>query len=158
MRRTDREITDPNEIYRIICKCESCTLALFDTDYPYAVPLSFGADFDGERFTLYFHSAPEGKKSELMRRNPHVAFSMDCSHEIVTNDKACKSYMDFESVCGRGIITILNERDKAAALNILMKHYTGKSEHNFDEATIKRTTVIRLDVTEISGKRHKIMQ
>ena len=40
MRRKDREITDFNEIMKIIDKCDTCRLALFDDDFPYIVPSS----------------------------------------------------------------------------------------------------------------------
>lgn len=44
MRRKDREITDFNEIMKIIDKCDTCRLALIDEEYPYIVPLNFGVD------------------------------------------------------------------------------------------------------------------
>ena len=40
MRRKDREITDFDEIMKIIDKCDTCRLALFDDEFPYIVPLN----------------------------------------------------------------------------------------------------------------------
>ena len=49
MRRKDREITDFDEIMKIIDKCDTCRLALFDDEFPYIVPLNFGTDVqDGQ--------------------------------------------------------------------------------------------------------------
>ena len=42
MRRKDREITDFDEMIKIIEKCDTCRLALNDGEYPYIVPLNFG--------------------------------------------------------------------------------------------------------------------
>ena len=44
MRRKDREITDFDEMMKIIAKCDTCRLALFDDEFPYIVPLNFGMD------------------------------------------------------------------------------------------------------------------
>ncbi len=52
MRRKDREITDFDEIMNIINKCDTCRLALFDKEFPYIVPLNFGADIRDEQLYL----------------------------------------------------------------------------------------------------------
>lgn len=62
MRRKDREITDFNEIMKIIDKCDTCRLALIDEEYPYIVPLNFGVDVVDGQVYFYFHSANQGKK------------------------------------------------------------------------------------------------
>jgi len=45
MRRKDREITDSGEIISIMKKCSVCSLAFFDEQYPYVVPMNFGFTF-----------------------------------------------------------------------------------------------------------------
>ena len=59
MRRSDREITDRNEILGVMEKCDVCRLALNDAEYgyPYILPLNFGMKADGEQIVLYFHGA-----------------------------------------------------------------------------------------------------
>ena len=45
MRRTDREITDRQELLDVMARCDVCRLALNDeSGYPYVVPLNFGMD------------------------------------------------------------------------------------------------------------------
>ena len=46
MRRKDREITDFDEMMKIIAKCDTCRLALFDDELPYFIPLNFGTDIE----------------------------------------------------------------------------------------------------------------
>ena len=50
MRRKDREITDFDEMMKIIAKCDTCRLALFDDEFPYIVPLNFGTDVEEGNF------------------------------------------------------------------------------------------------------------
>ena len=69
MRRKDREITDFDEMMKIIAKCDTCRLALFDDEFPYIVPLNFGTDVEEGQLYLYFHSAKVGTKLDLIRKN-----------------------------------------------------------------------------------------
>ena len=46
MRRKDREVTQPEEIFDIIKKCDVCRIAFFDEKFPYIVPLNFGVAFE----------------------------------------------------------------------------------------------------------------
>ena len=46
MRRKDREITDFDEMMKIIAKCDTCRLALFDDEFPYIIPLNFGTNIE----------------------------------------------------------------------------------------------------------------
>jgi nitroimidazol reductase NimA-like FMN-containing flavoprotein (pyridoxamine 5'-phosphate oxidase superfamily) len=61
MRRKEKEITDKAVIESIILSSSVCRLALSEDNQPYIIPLCFGY----EENTLYFHSAPEGKKLGL---------------------------------------------------------------------------------------------
>ena len=79
MRRNDREITDSREILSIVNECKVIRLAMLDEQgLPYIIPLNFGYRFADGVFTFYCHSAREGHKLELLRRDPRVSFEMDC--------------------------------------------------------------------------------
>ena len=66
MRRKDREITDFDEMMKIIAKCDTCRVAMFDETFPYIVPLNFGTDVEDNQLYLYFHGAKIGKKIDLL--------------------------------------------------------------------------------------------
>ena len=66
MRRKDREISDYSEIIRIIESCSVCRLGLMDENEAYIVPMNFGYIVENKELTLYFHSAKEGRKIDLM--------------------------------------------------------------------------------------------
>lgn len=153
MRRKDREITDINEICKILSKCESLTLALFDEPYPYAVPLNFGYELVKNELRLYFHGANAGKKLKLIKQNPKAAFSADTSKEVSLSEKACNSTMYYESVTGSGDIKIL-ENDKIHALSVIMEHY-GIKNSTFDERSVAKVCVMELTVKHITGKKHE---
>ena len=82
MRRKDREITDIAEIIGVMKKCDVCRLGLNDNGYPYILPLNFGMEVNGEKITLYFHSALEGHKVGLIQADNRASFEMDCGHEL----------------------------------------------------------------------------
>lgn len=152
MRRKDREITDIDQIMEIIKKCDVLSLAFFDNDYPYIVPLNFGCSREADKIELYFHGAAEGKKLELIKQNNHVAFEMNCSRQLIPADKACEYSLQYESVCGNGRAYILGEQAKLNALKHIMQQYTGKREHEFNAAEVNAVTVFKIIVNEIHGK------
>ena len=53
MRRRDREVTDIDEILRIVDKAKILHLGLFDTDYPYIVPLHYGYEYRDGNLIFY---------------------------------------------------------------------------------------------------------
>lgn len=154
MRRSDREIKDINDIIKVMEKCDVCCLALNDEDYPYILPLNFGMQAEDGQITLYFHGADEGKKYELIAKDNRATFEMDCSHNLVTDAEKGSCTMEYESVIGRGRIEMVPEDDKFRALGLLMGHYH-KEDFPFNQSVIKRTTVFKLTVEQISGKIRK---
>jgi nitroimidazol reductase NimA-like FMN-containing flavoprotein (pyridoxamine 5'-phosphate oxidase superfamily) len=75
-------------------------------------------------------------------------------HELVKTDSGCNFSMHYRSVVGTGRIFFVEERDeKIKALRILMKHYTGVDQHSFDEKKVEGTTLLRLEIDGMSGKK-----
>jgi uncharacterized protein len=155
MRRKDREITDFNEILAILDKCDVCRLAMVDAGMPYVVPMNFGYTADNGAITLYFHSAGEGRKIDVLKTNPAVCVEMDCEHQLITDSKACDYTMDFESLIGSGKAEFISsEKEKVFALTQIMRKYSDAGHFEFDENLLKRTTIIKVVVNDFSGKRH----
>ena len=153
MRRSEREITDKAEIMSIIEKCDVCRLGLSDGNIPYVVPMNYGYEYAGDKLTLYFHSAKEGRKLDIIARNPMACFEMDCSHRLVESEQACSYTMEYDSIIGSGKIHICSEKtEKITALSLLMQKYAMGREFNFPDQAIERVTAFRLDVTEFAVK------
>ena len=109
MRRKDREVSGFDEMMKIIAKCDTCRVAMFDETFPYIVPLNFGTDLEDDQLYLYFHGAKIGKKIDLMRTNKNVSFEMDCEHNIILYDERMSCTMGYESVIGYGEVEFFRE-------------------------------------------------
>lgn len=152
MRRKDREITEREDMIRIMKKCDVVRLALNDEGYPYILPLNFGMEIVDDTIVLFFHGAAEGKKYELIAKDNRVSFEMDCSHRLVMDEEQGSCTMEYESVIGRGFVEILKDEEKYNALCILMKHYHQET-FPFNRDVMPQTTVFKLTVEEVTGKR-----
>jgi len=148
MRRKDREITNIDEIEGIIKKAICCRIALVDKDEPYIIPVSFGYEKD----TLYFHSALEGHKAELIRNNNNICFEIDTDVEVIKGEKPCQWAMKYRSVIGKGKASILkNGEEKAHGLSVIVKHYA-ESDFSFSKSELDPVLVVRVDIERITGK------
>ncbi len=155
MRRKDREIREFEEIVKVMERCEICRLAFHDGEYPYIVPLNFGMRTENGKITLYFHSAPEGKKYGLIAANSKVCFEMDCSARLALLLEEGNCTMEYESVIGQGIVALLPDNEKEEALNLLMSHYR-RADFPYNKAIIPRTAVFKLTVESCTGKRRMV--
>ena len=153
MRRKDREITNEEAIRSILDRAKILRLGLFDEGYPYVVPLHFGYEYEGGRLTLCMHCAKEGRKLDLIRRDPHVCVEMDCDAELVSGgDVPCKYGSYFASVIGRGTAEIVeDEAEKIKCLGLLMKNQTGR-EFTITGPMAEAVAVIRVDISELTAK------
>ena len=111
MRRSDREINEKNKIIEVMTRCEVCRLALNDEGYPYILPLNFGMECQNGIITLYFHSALEGRKVELIEKDNRASFEMDCRHQLQYFEEKGHCTYAYESVIGKGKIEIIPEAE-----------------------------------------------
>ena len=155
MRRKDREITDFNEMIEIVKKCDSCVLALNEEGFPYLIPMNFGMDIEDGQLYLYFHCASEGKKLDLIRKDNRVSFEMDCEHKLVLQEEEMECTMGYASVIGQGTIEFVAEEDKLQALKVLMRQYRSE-DFQFDTRMLKVTTVLKMKVIHMTGKRKSV--
>lgn len=158
MRRKDRQVSDFDEILAIMNKCDVCRLAMVDNGKPYIVPMNFGYSVCENSITLYFHSAGEGRKIDILKSNPAVCVEMDCAHKLITGDKACDYTMDFESLIGNGTVEFVESDDeKVFAFTQIMQKYSDIGTFKFDENLLKRTTLFKVRVSDFIGKSHKTL-
>ena len=155
MRRKDREITDFNDMIEIVKKCDSCVLALNEEGFPYLIPMNFGMDIEDGQLYLYFHCASEGKKLDLIRKDNRASFEMDCEHKLVLQEEEMECTMGYASVIGQGTIEFVVEEDKLQALKVLMRQYRSE-DFQFDTRMLKVTTVLKMKVIHMTGKRKSV--
>ncbi len=148
MRRKEKEIKEMGAIEEIIRQSRVCRLAMVDQNKPYVVPMSFG--YDGSH--IYFHSALEGRKMDLLGKNPHVCFEFDQVTKIMKNKEACEWGMAFKSVIGEGRAVLVDDlTEKSHALGLIMAQYSNRS-FEFPKESMEKTAVIKVAITRITGK------
>jgi len=153
MRRKEREITGIDEIEAIILRCAVCRIALADNNIPYIVAMNFGYS-GGDEKKLLFHSADSGKKIDMIRKNNFVCFEMDTDHQLNQGMEACDFNMKYSSVIGWGNISIVkDEEEKREGLNSIMKHYTNQVPSGYRKEAFDRTTVLKLVISTMTGKK-----
>lgn len=156
MRRKDREVSTFEDIIQIIEKCGVCRLGLSVENHPYVVPLNFGYEVVGGKLVLYFHGANAGKKLEMIDQNPLVCFEVDCDHQLYENEKAHEYSFEYSSVIGYGEIQRVKEPAECNhALQKIMQHYTGQVGYELEESTVSRLAILKLEVSQMSGKSNK---
>ena len=149
MRKSEREIKSREEIEAVVAKATVMYLGLVDGNLPYVVPLNYG--YKDNR--LYFHSAKEGRKLDVLRRNNNVCFTMSADQVFVEAEKGCNWAMKYRSVMGTGKAYFVEDvPEKVAALKLIMAHYSDK-EYDFSEKEAGTVAVVRIDIDSLSGKK-----
>lgn len=155
MRRKDREVTGLDEMEAMLRAETVCRVCFHGDPYPYIVPLNFGFTRDGDRFTLYFHCAKVGEKLDRMRADPNVAFEVDGAHQLVDGPNACDYSFGFQSVIGTGTLSEVAGEERRAGLIALMRQVAPDRDFDCMDVDLERgVNVLRLDVAQMTGKRH----
>jgi len=119
-----------------------------DDGQPYVVPLSYGYKDN----TFYLHSASEGRKLDILRKNDRVCIEIDNDCEIQRGDDACAWSMKYRCVIGFGRASFIdNDESKKKAFDVIMDHYS-EGSHNYTEKKVKNTVIIKIDIEEMTGK------
>lgn len=154
MRRMDRAVTEVTEIQSIMDRCEVARVGFCTDNQPYIVPMHFAYAYADGRFTLYFHCANEGRKRDMLAANDRVCFECDRLLATEPSEAACDWSARYESVMCEGRMEALtHDAEKRAALDLIMKRYGFAGQPVYKESAMKAVTVLKLTVTEITGKR-----
>ena len=151
MRRSDRAITDRQELESVLREAAVCRMGLCDEGKPYVVPMNYGYR-DG---SVFLHSATEGRKIEILRRNPNGGLEFEKDVELVPAEAACSFSMKYRSVIASGKAVFLEgTEEKSFGLNVIMVQYTGK-EFVFPPQALEKIVVLKVDLEECSGKHNR---
>lgn len=153
MRRQDREVTDPTEIEDIIKACDCCRLGFYDNGEVYIVPLSFAYEIIDQQYIFYFHGAKAGRKFELLKESPRVAFEMDTNYKVVIIDTKCRYTAQFQSVMGQGTATlVLEDNEYDRCFKLFLNQTTKETDWIFPPHLKKVTSLFKVVVDTISCK------
>jgi len=149
MRRKDKEITNPSDLEVILQKAKVCRLGLLDGDIPYIVPVHYGYRMNH----LYIHAAKQGKKIELIKKNPMVCFEVEIDHKIRNTGIPCNWSTTYRSIIGYGKASLLTDvEEKKQSLEILISHYSPETIYDFSTKMIDSVAVIKISIDSMTGK------
>lgn len=151
LRRQDRAMTEQDA--RLLLAEATCgVLCMENIDGGgYGIPINYAWD---EEDSIYFHCASIGYKLRCIQNNPRVSL-------VVLKDPCVlgeQFSMAYESVIVQGNVDIVNEpEEKRKTLTLLIQsitpQYIERGEQYINRA-IDATTVLRLKISEFSGKSH----
>lgn len=152
MRRKRQQLTD-TECIEILKRNTSGVLAVSgDSEYPYAVPLSYVYD----EHTLYFHCAKSGHKLDAIKDCDKVSFCV-VDQDLVVPQKYTTYY---RSVIVFGRASIIDQEDeiRSAIEKLAIKYYSDDSKDNRDsfiEKEYKALCVVKIQIEHMTGKEAK---
>ncbi len=148
MRRKDKEITNKKTMLDIIARAQVCYLGMSKDNMPYVIPINFGYYED----TIYFHCALEGKKTDVLKKNPHVCMVFNVDNKLINNIAQDDWTMHFKSVIAYGKIEfIMDIIQRQKAINIMFHHYGGK-DYPLPEPVLAKTMFIKVKIERMTGK------
>ena len=149
MRKARQEITDRHELEEILQGSIICRMAMIDGDLPYIIPFNYGY----REGCLFIHSAPEGKKIDLLRKKSRVCFEVEDTVEIIKGEQACDWTTRYRSVVGYGNVEILSdEASKQLGLEVIMAQHGAPELIEFNPKNMKRMVILKLTITSMTGK------
>jgi nitroimidazol reductase NimA-like FMN-containing flavoprotein (pyridoxamine 5'-phosphate oxidase superfamily) len=136
----------------IIRRCQVCNVAMVDADnHPYVLPFNFAYE-DG---VLYLHSAPEGRKIDILQKHPSVCVSFSTDYEMYHQNEnvACSYSMRYKSVLLYGKVSFIDDlEEKKAVLNRIMGHYTQKDEFTYSLPALKNVKIFKVIISQMDGR------
>ena len=154
MRQAQREIKDFDEKIKLLDKCQIIRLGLFDKDYPYIVPLSFGYEVKDGKLFIYFHCAKEGKKIDLISNNNKVCVEADILNGYKKTERGVTA--DYESIIAYGKAQEVFDGEAIRGLELLLAH-CGIDGYSPEKCWLtKMVAVYKISVDEITAKKRFI--
>ena len=154
MRRSDKAVTELVAIEKILRSGRTCQLAFSADPVPYLVTLNYGYH-DG---ALYFHAAAEGRKIDLIKKCPQVAFTVALDLGLIKGESACEWSVRFQSVVGSGKMLLLEDSaEKRHGLDLFMAQYSDE-KFSYPDNMIQATAVFKLTIDEMTAKQSRVDQ
>jgi len=153
MRRSDREITNRDEIIDVLKRSNTIRLGIHNEPFPYIVPLSFGFEDSNGEINIYFHGAKEGLKHTLLDQNNHVCIEADIFHRYAETETGLTT--EYESVIGFGIAEVVHGDEAIKGMDLVCSH-CGYDGYEYDTRALDFMHIYRIKLSSITGKRRFI--
>jgi len=151
MRRVEKKISKKDDIISILKNGKYTIISMCKENEAYLVTLSYG--YDEIKNALYFHCAKEGQKIDFIKSNPFVCGT-------VIEDRGYKDGCGqaYRSVIFRGKMVIVEDlQEKKSGFDVLLNQLEDdpdsiKNKFFEKDDPYENTGMLRLDITDISGK------
>lgn len=157
VRRSDREVTDESWMDAFLQGAAAGALAMSSGDQPFINTNLFV--YDRARRAIYIHTARVGRTRDTISANPQVCFSVMQMGRLLPAEVALSFSVEYAGVTVFGSASIVESEDEATvALQALLDKYAPHLRSGVDyrppvAEELRRTTVIRIDIESMSGKR-----
>lgn len=149
MRKANQEIKDKKILTEILTNSKICRLGMIDNGLPYVLPFNYGY----QENCIYIHSAPAGKKIEILKENPLVCFEVEQKAEIIEDEIACKWSTLYRSIIGYGNVEIVTDiEEKKRGLEIIMKQHGAPGKMKFEMKEVEFIVILKLSISTMTGK------
>jgi nitroimidazol reductase NimA-like FMN-containing flavoprotein (pyridoxamine 5'-phosphate oxidase superfamily) len=151
----EKMFTGRAELLEVIAGQRIMTLAMVDAGQPYLVTVNYA--FDAARDCFYFHCATEGRKVACLSANPNVWGQIVEDHGYLTG----KCDHAYRSIHFAGRVTFLEAiEEKQEAITLMITQLEPDPAPLIarlaTHARLAKTNVGRVQVTEMTGKRHRV--
>lgn len=149
MRRKDRQLSE-ELAWQVVDQCEYAFLSMTAEDgSPYGVVVNVFRDGND----ICFHCATEGRKTECIRRNPHVCLTCVSRAEVIPEKLATL----YSSAIVFGVVEEVDTfEEKVRLLHRLCERYGVPENHTAVQtefsACLSKTAIWRIRVSAITGK------
>jgi nitroimidazol reductase NimA-like FMN-containing flavoprotein (pyridoxamine 5'-phosphate oxidase superfamily) len=148
------------EMEEVLKRTEIGRIALCDGSVPYMVPLNF-IYHEGK---IAFHCSLEGKKLNLIAKNPNCCFEVDEFMGKVSDHYATRCHLDYDSVLAFGKARIeRNEEERIRLLQLFGEKYDERYRRPVPDGGLKigknkpidNCYCVVIDVEELTGRRER---
>jgi len=151
LRRNEFSSDDEGIFETLMQTCDYGTLSLAEEGVPYGVPVNFAWWNE----SVVFHGAKEGRKTEVVKKNPNATFSVVKPYAFIPSHAthatlACPATQFFASIMLQGTVLMVEDASqKAAALSALMAKHQPEGKHELlsslgHKAMLEKTAVFAL--------------
>ena len=143
MRRTEREVLDPQFMHQVLQDAQELYIAMNSGVAPYVIPVNY-VFHNG---CIFFHCALEGRKLDLLKADSRVGFSTAVDIQVE------KTTTRYRSVCGCGTAELVNDPDqKNEVLKAFAARYKAPCIFPISEEKFAHTGVICIHIEQLTGK------
>lgn len=149
MRRIKNQISD-EETERLLMNEKRGVLAVNGDDgYPFAIPVNYF--YDREKGKIYFHGAKSGHKTDALKKNDKVCFTVYGNERYKQGDWA--PYTQSAVVFGRCHLIDDAQMTEGKVRELALKYYPNEEEAEQELAkSIRAVQLYEITIEHLSGK------